>query len=98
MVTFAALVAMQRGHYDERGDEIWQYGSDEEKMKNNGTPWLLDGVAPQCPIHGISTNRAFIPDDMPQGFVESHTIKNYEWIFTQETIIKIQKPKILNLK
>ena len=62
-------------------DEIWQYGSDEEKMKNNGTPWLLDGVAPQCPIHGIDTHRAFIPDDVPQGFVESHLIKNYKWIF-----------------
>ena len=50
-------------------------------MKNNGTPWLLDGVAQQCPIQGIYTRRAFIPDDVPQGFVESHTIKNYKWIF-----------------
>lgn len=63
-------------------DEIWQYGSDEVTLKGKGTPWLLDGVAPQCPINGIDrAHRAFIPDDVPQGFVESHTIKNYKWIF-----------------
>jgi len=63
-------------------DQIWQYGSDEATLKREGTPWLLDGVAPQCPIKGLpKEKRAFIPETEPQGFVESHLIKNYGWIF-----------------
>ena len=62
--------------------QIWQYGTDED----NTPKWLQDGVAPQCPIGGLSRgNRAFIPDDEPQGFVESHLIKNFEWIFKKLT-------------
>jgi hypothetical protein len=44
--------------------------------------WLQDGVAPQCPIDGIKGKRAFIPDNWkPQGFINSHKIKYYTWIF-----------------
>jgi hypothetical protein len=60
--------------------QVWQYGTDEE----NTDKWMQDGVAPQCMPNGISrNNRAFIPDDVPQGFVTSHSVGNYEWIFTQ---------------
>ncbi len=59
--------------------EIWHYGSNEDELKNQ--PWLLDGVAPQCPIGGIGGRRAFIPRKIPQGFTESHSISNYGWVF-----------------
>jgi hypothetical protein len=59
--------------------EIWQYGSDEI----NDSIYKQDGVAPQCPVFGLSRdNRAFIPDDVVQGFISSHSIENYKWIFT----------------
>ena len=58
-------------------DQIWQYGTDED----NTDKWMRDGVAPQCPIGNIGTHRAYIPETEPQGFVESHLIKNYGWIF-----------------
>ena len=32
-------------------------------------------------IH-IETLKAYIPGDVPQGFVTSHSIGNYKWIFT----------------
>ena len=55
-----------------------------KKLENNNTlKWLQDGVAPQCPIGEIGGNRAYIPDEEPQGFVESHLIKNFEWIFSK---------------
>ena len=61
--------------------QIWQYGTDADNTKK----WLQDGVAPQCAVGNIGTNRAFIPDDsnIPKGFVESHSIENYWWIFTK---------------
>jgi hypothetical protein len=59
--------------------EIWQYGSNEMEDPIH----LQDGVAPQCPVGGLSRGtRAFIPDDAPKGFISSHSIKNYKWIFT----------------
>lgn len=62
-------------------DEIWQYGSNEDEMDK---PWLLDGVAPQTPVTNIMDRRANIPDNMPKGFLDSHYIKNYGWIFSRQ--------------
>ncbi len=67
--------------------EVWQYGTDEKKVK----PFLQDGVAPQCPVEGIENlppstqgGRVFIPDNFwPKGFLDSHTISNYAWIFNK---------------
>jgi hypothetical protein len=59
-------------------EEVWQYGSDEE----NDPVWMQDGVAPQCPIGKIGDRRAYIPSTAKRGFLESHKITNYEWIFT----------------
>lgn len=61
-------------------ETVWQYGSNNN---SNGDPvWLQDGVAPQQSIIGLTEkNRAYIPSDVPKGFTESHTIKNYGWIF-----------------
>ena len=59
-------------------DEIWQYGSNEQSdlLKEQ------DGVAPQCKVGNLdNTQRAFIPNTEPRGFIESHKIKNYQWIF-----------------
>jgi hypothetical protein len=62
--------------------EIWQYGTDEE----NTPVYKQDGVAPQCPVVGLSRdNRAFIPNTVVQGFISSHSIENYTWIFTRKT-------------
>jgi hypothetical protein len=65
--------------------EIWQYGSDEE----NDPVDKQDGVAPQCPVKGLlsvqnKSGRAYIPDDVVKGFISSHSIENYKWIFTQK--------------
>lgn len=27
------------------------------------------------------SGRAYIPDNVPQGFISSHSIENYKWIF-----------------
>jgi hypothetical protein len=59
--------------------EIWQYGSDEENTPFN----KQDGVAPQCPIQNIGANRAYIPNNVVQGFISSHSVGNYKWIFTK---------------
>lgn len=67
-------------------EEVWQYGS------NLGQPgadplWEQDGVAPQCAVQGLNTpsstrGRAYFPANWkPKGFVESHSISNYGWIF-----------------
>jgi len=61
-------------------EQVWQYGTDEAN-----TPLLLqDGVAPQCPVINIGDRRAYIPSGEKQGFIESHLIENYGWIFTRE--------------
>jgi hypothetical protein len=64
--------------------EIWQYGSNEMEDPIH----LQDGVAPQCQVEGLlsvqnKSGRAYIPDDAPKGFISSHSIKNYKWIFTK---------------
>jgi hypothetical protein len=64
-------------------EQVWQYGSDEE----NHPLWMQDGVAPQCPVGNIGVKRAFIPledNTVPKGFVKSHKIENYGWIFTRK--------------
>ncbi len=63
-----------------------QYGTNEVLEK----PYLQDGIAPQCKVDGITNlpqttkgGRVYIPDNFtPKGFLESHTVKNYGWIFT----------------
>jgi hypothetical protein len=64
-------------------EEFWQYGSNEA----DPTKFPLDkqdGVAPQAAIKGINQNqRAYIPDEVPKGFLLSHFIGNYMWIFTE---------------
>jgi hypothetical protein len=60
--------------------EIWQYGSNEVE----DPIYKQDGVAPQCPVENIGMRRAYIPDDVVKGFVSSHFIENYKWIFTQK--------------
>jgi hypothetical protein len=66
-------------------DEVWQYGTDEAN-----TPLTKqDGVAPQCKVGGLdNNNRAYIPDNgtVPRGFLASHMIANYGWIFSKLTI------------
>jgi hypothetical protein len=66
-------------------EEVWQYGSDEE----NHPLWTQDGVAPQCAAGGLDDDqRAYIPLDdntVPKGFVDSHMIENYGWIFRLES-------------
>jgi hypothetical protein len=64
-------------------EEVWQYGSDEA----NDPVWVQDGVAPQCKISGLldminKSGRAYVPSTAKRGFVNSHKIENYEWIFT----------------
>ncbi|KOP36639.1 hypothetical protein DBB36_08545 [Flavobacterium sp. WLB] len=63
---------------------VWQYGS------NLGEPDAdpigeQDGIAPQCAATGLTKDqRAFIPKDWkPKGFLDSHSINNYTWIFTK---------------
>ena len=68
-------------------EQIYQYGSNLGQS-NADKKWLQDGVAPQCAVIGIGNNRVFIPTyysdgktKIPKGFVESHSISNYGWIF-----------------
>ena len=67
-------------------DEVWQYGSDETKDPDK----LQDGVAPQVPVSDIENKfmnpnggRVYIPDDQPKGFLVSHSIGSFKWIFRQ---------------
>jgi hypothetical protein len=49
-------------------------------------------VAPQCAIRGVfSSNRIYIPPEVKKGFIESHTIGNYGWIFKQEDQGNVKK-------
>ncbi len=73
-------------------EEVWQYGS------NLGEPGedpihQQDGVAPQCAVRGLKNirnpilekkGRAFIPKGEPKGFLQSHSIGNYKWIFERK--------------
>jgi hypothetical protein len=65
--------------------EYWQYGSNY-KQTDADPIFDQDGVAPQCAVIGIGNNRAFIPKDFqPKGFLNSHSISNYGWIFEQQS-------------
>ncbi len=78
-------------------EEVWQYGSNLGEP--NADPLhLQDGVAPQTAVEGLQDvrnpilekrGRAFIPDGEPKGFLQSHSIGNYKWIF--KTIEKGEK-------
>lgn len=62
--------------------EVWQYGNDFNRYKKS-EPCLLDGIAPQTKVGGISSKqRLFIPDQYytRQGFFDSHFIGYYRWI------------------
>ena len=50
-------------------------------------------MAPQCKIENIDLNptkggRVYIPPEVKKGFVESHTIGNYGWIFEIKNPLK----------
>ena len=68
--------------------EVCQYGSPDYNYADPSKTPLhkQDGVAPQCAVQGIGERRAFIPDDVVQGFLDSHSIDNYGWIFNLKTI------------
>jgi hypothetical protein len=67
--------------------EVWQYGTDERTVK----PYNQDGVAPQCMALGLDRlpagtrgGRVYIPPDWPgQGYLGSHTVANYGWVFSE---------------
>ena len=73
-------------------EEVWQYGSNLGEP--NADPLhQQDGVASQTPVRGLKEikdpirekrGRAFIPDGEPKGFLQSHSIGNYKWIFKIE--------------
>jgi len=62
--------------------QVWQYGSNEKTDPLD----KQDGVAPQTKCGGLNDNqRAYIPQDgsVPRGFISSHSIENYGWIFNK---------------
>jgi hypothetical protein len=72
-------------------DQVWQYGSNLGQL-NDDPKYLQDGVAPQCAVDGLTVaDRAFIPlfyknsqnkqTPTPKGFLDSHSIGNFGWIF-----------------
>jgi hypothetical protein len=64
--------------------EVWQYGADlgRQDGRQPDPDDKQDGVAPQTRCGGLDEkNRVYIPDGQPKGFVESHMIGNYGWIF-----------------
>lgn len=73
-------------------EEVWQYGANLGEP--NADPLhQQDGVAPQTAVQGLDRiknpilekrGRAFIPDGEPKGFLQSHSIGNYKWIFKIE--------------
>ena len=61
-----------------------------ERGELKDKPWLQDGVAPQCRVNGLVDNqnksgRVYIPSTEKQGFLESHLINYYGWIFNKIT-------------
>ena len=66
--------------------EVWQYGSNFNRGRADA-PCLLDGVAPQVKVGGITQKqRAYIPLNLYQqkGFFDSHFVGYYTWIFDLE--------------
>lgn len=74
--------------------KIYQYGSDEK----NDPFDLQDGVAPQCRIDD-KVVRVYIPiEKRPKdklGFLESHSVDNYDWIFDEKIIQKGEKGYVI---
>ena len=72
--------------------QLWQYGSDERLDIS-----IQDGVAPQTKVGDLpDARRAYIPENWnPQGFISSHAIENYKWIFNQPNGQKgyVNKPR-----
>lgn len=69
--------------FPEEWKEIWQYGSNFEKVGREA-PCLQDGVAPQVAVAGLpNSKRVFIPRRLylKKGFFDSHFIGYYTWIF-----------------
>ena len=66
------------------------------KLQTSGVLGTSYAIAKLAPKRELGGNRAFIPDDEPQGFVESHLIKNFEWIF--EKLTKNEKGYVLPRK
>lgn len=70
--------------------EVWQYGSNLDQTSPDPVN-KQDGVAPQCEVVNITntyvktkTGRIFIPPTVDtKGFVGSHSIGNYGWIFSK---------------
>ena len=64
--------------------KVWQYGANENDPED-----LQDGVAPQKEVPGITNllagkgGRVYIPNTEKKGFITSHQIKNYGWIFSR---------------
>lgn len=70
-------------------EEVWQYGCNELPVNQGGDfPWEQDGVAPQCEIANMAPYRVYIPKSEPKGFVESHMISGYKWIFNRSSTDK----------
>jgi len=73
--------------------EVWQYGSNLDQQ-NPDPANKQDGVAPQCEVVNITntyaktkTGRIFIPSSVStKGYVGSHSIGNYGWIFNIQNI------------
>jgi hypothetical protein len=77
--------------------EVWQYGSD--LGRNDGRQPdpdnKQDGVAPQTKAAGLlETQRVYIPYGQPKGFLQSHSVGNYGWIFS--TNLKKGDPGYVN--
>ena len=63
--------------------EVWQFG-DDFKSEKKESPCLLDGIAPQTKVGGLTPeHRIFIPKEKYsiKGFYDSHFIGYYTWIF-----------------
>lgn len=63
---------------------VWQYGADLNRQDGiKPDPCTnQDGVAPQTMAKGLyETNRVYIPATVPKGFLNSHSISNFNWIF-----------------
>ena len=67
-------------------EEVWQYGSNLGESDQDPVE-QQDGVAPQCGVAGLpKSRRVFTPKQVSfsKGFVSSHSINNYGWIFYKQ--------------
>jgi hypothetical protein len=65
-------------------DSVWQYGADWNRTDGiKPDPCTSqDGVAPQTMAGGLYKElRVYMPDNVPKGFLDSHSISNFNWIF-----------------